>query len=145
MNLTYRPINQSDIDALYEVRMSVLENQIADQSMIPRELVVEVLNDGGSYACLHQEHIVGFSMATASGSIFALFVRPEYEGKGIGKTLLNMMLDYLKTKGVSKATLTTQPKSRADQFYQLQGWIRGEINTEGDVEFHYDLNKQKAK
>ena len=139
MPLIYRAVTEADIDQLFEVRTSVLENQI-DLSLIPRELVLEVLNDGGSYLCADNGYVVGFSMATASGSIFALFVRPEYEGQGIGKRLLQEALNYLKAKGLSQATLETMPDTRADAFYQKQGWVRGELNEDGDVEFIYDLS-----
>ena len=52
---------------------------------IPKSLVAEF-----------NRQVVAFSIADRqSGSIFALFVLPEYEGKGIGSRLLNTAVEWL--------------------------------------------------
>ena len=67
--------------------------------------------------------VLGFSAAdTRDGTIFALFVDPAHEGRGIGRALFARALDSLREAGHTTGSLTTQPGSRADRFYQRWGW-----------------------
>ena len=57
--------------------------------------------------------VVGFSMADrADASIFALFVLPGYEGRGLGSRLLDLAVDWLRANGAEKVWLTTGPRTR---------------------------------
>ena len=82
---------------------------------------------------------LGFSVADVrDGSIWALFVRPDSEGRGIGRTLLGMACDWLFAQGHPKISLSTGIGTRADRFYAAHGWQR-ELRP-GDREASYTLS-----
>ena len=77
--------------------------------------------------------IVGFICADANwisylaneqcGAIHELFVKPEFQKKGIGKKLVLHALDYFKNKNIKKAELWVGLKNeRAKKFYSCLGF-----------------------
>ena len=81
--------------------------------------------------------ILGFSAAdTRDGTIFALFIDPAHEGRGIGRALFAKALDSLRAAGHREGSLTTQPGSRADRFYQRAGWKVIGTSERGERIFH---------
>jgi GNAT superfamily N-acetyltransferase len=56
---------------------------------------VEYLTLRGKGWVCEMAQLVGFAIADLiDNNIWALFVHPDFEGKGIGKTLHDMMLDW---------------------------------------------------
>lgn len=136
--LHYRAARLDDLDELYDIRFSVLENQEPDPTAIPTPRVTAVLEEGGSWLCESDGRPVGFTMASASGrepNLFALFIRPGYEGRGIGRRLLALAEDWLRAQGVREARLSTDPGTRADRFYAEAGWERGAVGPDGEVRY----------
>lgn len=133
--MVFREAIIEDIPALSEVRLSVRENALSDPLRITREMYVAYLSESGKgWLCEIGGRVVGFSVASlADASIWALFVRPGYEGRGIGKTLLRLATDWLFDAGAQSVTLSTGAGTRADRFYERQGWQRGEIKDGGEV------------
>jgi GNAT superfamily N-acetyltransferase len=87
--------------------------------------------------------VVGFSVASLSdASIWALFVKPGYEGTGIGTSLLQLATDWLFSVGASTINLSTEAHTRADRMYERQGWKRGEINADGEVSYRLDKSSR---
>ncbi|MGR9174859.1 GNAT family N-acetyltransferase [Rhizobium leguminosarum] len=67
--------------------------------------------------------VVGFSAADPrNGNIWALFIAPGFERKGIGSILLAEACARLKSAGIERAWLTTDPNTRAERFYRAAGW-----------------------
>ncbi|MGI6413659.1 MAG: GNAT family N-acetyltransferase [Syntrophomonadaceae bacterium] len=57
------------------------------------------------------------------GFIYHLAVRPEYQKKGLGKKLLESMINEFKKQNVRKINLFVKNDNRwAMEFYQRQGW-----------------------
>ena len=54
--------------------------------------------------------------------MWALFVRPEAEGRGIGTALHAAMLEWLSRQPLERLWLTTGADTRARQFYATHGW-----------------------
>ena len=80
--------------------------------------------------------IVGFSIADrASGSIFALFVLPEHERRGIGSCLHGLALDWLWANGMTRLWPTTDPTSKAACFYERRGWRATGAAEHGDMRY----------
>jgi GNAT superfamily N-acetyltransferase len=91
---------------------------------------------GRGWVCEIDGRVVGFSYAAkADYSIWALFVLPEFEGRGIGKQLLKLAVDWLFDIGAERVSLSTEANTRADRFYLAQGWRRGEMKDEVEVKF----------
>lgn len=132
-----REATSNDIPSIFDIRFSVIENVLSD----PKKVTVEICNDflnrrGKGWVVEVDETVAGFSIASLEdGSIWALFVRPGFEGRGVGRELLKKAKDWLFAAGASEVHLTTEPGTRADGFYSKQGWSRGETTPEGEVRF----------
>ncbi len=133
--MIYREAKIEDIAALSEVRLSVKENALSNPQRITFEMYRTYLSEiGKGWLCEINGNVVGFSVASPEdNSIWALFVKPEYEGKGIGTKLLNLATQYLFENGASAVSLTTAVNTRADKFYEQSGWKRGAIGSDGEV------------
>ncbi|MER2493552.1 GNAT family N-acetyltransferase [Catenovulum sediminis] len=69
-------------------------------------------------------------------SIWALFVDPSYQRQGIGQLLLSTASNWLYQSGICKIYLSTGVNSRAEHFYQKQGWTRGAVLSTGQVTYY---------
>lgn len=91
---------------------------------------------GRGWVCEIGGKVVGFSYAAKEdASIWALFVLPEYEGRGVGKGLLQLAVDWLFASGSDEVKLGTEANTRADRFYKAQGWTRGGMKNDAEVWF----------
>jgi GNAT superfamily N-acetyltransferase len=135
-----REATVEDIPALSEVRQSVRENVLADPRRVTREIYAAYLGETGKgWLCEVEGEVVGFSIASAEDdSIWALFVKPSYEGRGVGKRLLRLATDWLFETGATSIALSTGAHTRADRFYEEQGWRRGELKPDGEVCYRLD-------
>jgi ribosomal protein S18 acetylase RimI-like enzyme len=135
-----REANAEDIPALSAVRLSVTENVLSDPRKVTPEMYAAYLGElGKGWLCESGGEVVGFSVASLSdSSIWALFVKPGYEGRGIGTRLLKLATDWLFEMGASSISLITAANTRADRVYERQGWKRGEIRPDGEVGYRLD-------
>lgn len=138
--MIFREANTEDIPALSEVRLSVRENVLSNPQRISRQMYETYLSEiGKGWLCEVDGEVVGFSVASLKdASIWALFVRPTHEGKGIGKGLLHLATTWLFEQGVMGIVLSTATGTRADSWYQKQGWKRGENESGGEVCYRLD-------
>ena len=69
--------------------------------------------------------LVGFARCTGDGvieaTIWDVAVNPVYQGRGLGKELMNYILKELKRIGISKVTLFAD--AEVVSFYKRQGWV----------------------
>jgi GNAT superfamily N-acetyltransferase len=139
--MQFRRATSADIDAIFVVRFAVRENVLSNPARVTREMCEDYLDKlGCGWVCEVDRRVVGFSYAArADSSIWALFVLPEFEERGIGKRLLTLATDWLFANGATQVALSTQANTRADRFYREQGWDRGEMKDE--VEVRYTLDK----
>ena len=106
-----------------EIRFAVRENKLLDPSRVTDADYHWFSDNPGIWVWEEDGSILGFSAAdTRDGTIFALFIDPEHEGRGIGRALFAKALEVLRRAGHTTGSLTTQPGSRADRFYQAAGW-----------------------
>lgn len=138
--MIFREANVEDIPALSEVRLSVTENALSDPQRITPEMYAAYLSASGKgWLCEVDGRVAGFSVASLTdASIWALFVRPGFEGRGIGTRLLELATGWLFRMGAPSVRLSTGANTRADRLYQRQGWQRGEIRPDGEVNFWLD-------
>ncbi len=142
--MIYREANVEDSAALSEVRLSVKENTLSNPQRITFEMYQTFLSEiGKGWLCEVNGSVVGFSVASLKdASIWALFVKPEYEGKGIGTKLLKLATQWLFEAGIPTISLSTDVNTRADNFYERLGWKRGEIRSDGEVCYTLDRPKE---
>ncbi|ALU45940.1 GNAT family N-acetyltransferase [Pseudoalteromonas rubra] len=132
-----REARQQDIARMSEIRLLVTENKLTDPGKITPQMYLEhIAGKGKSWVCELNGQIVGFSSAASEdGSIWALFILPQFEGLGMGKALLSLACDWLFSRTHEEISLYTQVNTRADGFYQALGWSRGAEDDLGDVSF----------
>ncbi|TAF99602.1 MAG: GNAT family N-acetyltransferase [Betaproteobacteria bacterium] len=126
---------------MHVVRVTVTENRLSNPARITPQMYIDFIDAlGRGWLCEIDSHVVGFSFAErADHSIWALFVLPEFERRGIGKTLLQLATDWLFELGAERVVLGTEINTRADRFYAAQGWRAGAV-TEGG-ERRYELRR----
>jgi GNAT superfamily N-acetyltransferase len=144
--LSQNQLGENELGALYEIRHSVTENRLGS-IVIPRDEVIRRCCEGGAWICLDDGRAVAFSIASMHpvAMPWALFVRPSHEGRGIGQQLMAYSMDWFREQKASVVTLSTDPETRADRFYQRQGWTRGGVNAAGEVAFTFDFCQETAR
>lgn len=137
MSLVFREAAAEDVPYLMAIRTSVTENVLSDPGSITPELCAEYLTViGKGWVCEIDCQLVGFSIAALKEtSIWALFIHPDFEGRGIGTMLLDLAVGWIFETGASKIFLSTGIDTKADQFYTSRGWSRGELLPNGEVRF----------
>ncbi|MEI8180096.1 GNAT family N-acetyltransferase [Aestuariivirga sp.] len=124
-----RPGQIADLPAIMRIRTSVAENHLSVEQMveigITNDSIAAEMTDGdlGCWVAMDGGEITGFSMADRrDGSIFALFMDANHEGKGHGSALLAACEAWLKQRGHAEAHLTTGRDTKAFAFYRRRGW-----------------------
>lgn len=115
--MIYRKATTDDIPQIQIVRNSVKENQLSDPNLITDELVKKFITERGTgFVCEIDDTIVGFSIVDfIENNVWALFLLPEYEGKGIGKKIHDYCLTNILAK--PKKTFGFQQKQILEQNY----------------------------
>jgi ribosomal protein S18 acetylase RimI-like enzyme len=142
MPLSIRPATPADIDTLFDIRTSVRENHLSREQMAELGITPQVLAKAitaGPCAWVAEIDGVagGFAMVdTAEGELFALFVRPECEGLGMGHLLLAAAEDQLFGAHETIWLVTDGGDGiRANAFYRRHGWqLAGRVD-ERDVRY----------
>ena len=132
MTFHYREIISEDSHSLLCLRASTRENAIPldileEEYNVTPESVSEGLNsDLKGWLCEDESgKIVGFSIGNKSnGEVSVVAIAPNYENLGIGKTLLNLVTEWLFSKGFESVWLGANPDSslRSYGFYRKLGW-----------------------
>lgn len=135
----------SDITQLQIIRNAVKENTLSDPGLITDNDYKEFLSSRGKgWVAEVTNKIVGFSIVDLhSHNIWALFVHPEYEDRGIGRLLHNRMLDWYFSQTKTKAWLSTSPGTRAESFYRKLGWVEIGTHEEGEIKFEMTCRNWK--
>lgn len=138
--MIFREAKKGDIRQIQAVRNSVKENKLSDPALVPDSDVEDyIVNRGKGWVCEIDNKIVGFAIVDMMDhNIWALFMHPEEEAKGIGKRLHGMMLDWYFGQTNETLWLGTAPDSRAERFYRLQGWKEVGIHGKGEIKFEMD-------
>ncbi len=113
----------SDVPAAHVIRLRVRENRLSDPSKVTeQDYHAFMARDTMSWVCEVDGLITGFVMVDMEKrNLWALFVAPEHEGKGIGRRLHDAMCSaYFARKDLLR--LSTGPASRAERFYRRAGY-----------------------
>lgn len=134
-----REAKREDIKQIQIVRNSVTENILSNPNLVTDEDCEEFITKRGKgWVCEIDKRIVGFSIADLKEkNIWALFLHPEFEKKGIGQRLHKTMLDWYFTQTKDKVWLSTTFNTRADRFYRKAGWT--DVGTYGDEEIKFEM------
>ncbi len=132
-----RRARDEDHARVTEIRNSVKENMLRDPSRVTVEDYIWFRDNPGVWVWEEDGQILGFSAAdTRGGSIWALFIAPGHERRGIGRALFEKACDVLRQDGHRTAWLTTDPGSWAEGFYRAAGWKVLGASPRGELIFH---------
>ena len=140
--MIYREAEIADITQMQFVRHAVKENRLSDPALVPDKDVEEYMtNRGKGWVCETDKTIVGFAMVDLiENNVWALFVHPDFEAMGIGKKLHRIMMDWYFVQTKEKIWLGTEPKSRAEKFYRMQGWKEVGVHGKGEIKFEMSFD-----
>ncbi len=135
--MKFREATSSDIPKIQTVRNSVKENVLSNPSVVTDVDCEEYLTRRGKgWVCEVQEKIIGFAIADLKDdNIWALFILPDHEGKGIGKQLHDQMLNWYFQQNKNSVWLSTSPNTRAERFYRKAGWKEKGKLPNGEIKF----------
>ena len=140
--MTIRSASLSDIPDLMRVRMGVRENRLSDPNKVQPHHCREMLEAGAGWVCEIDGAVVGFAIPDASrGSVWALFVDPAHERKGIGRLLHDTMVRWLFAAGHTSIWLTTDPNTRAEGFYRAAGWQEAGATADDEIRFELTASR----
>ena len=144
--MLYRSATIADIPGMSRVRMAVKENVLSNPDLVTPESYREMLEEkGAGWVCEIDGVIVGFAIVDLSDlNIWALFVDPDHDKKGIGRKLHDLMLDWSFDQDIEKLWLSTQPNSRAESFYRKAGWESTGLTDNGEIRFEIENTKYKS-
>jgi len=136
-----RKATRADHLRISDVRLSVRENRLSESKYDLVERIANWIFENSTFWAWEEDGAIqGFSAADPrDGTIFALFVHPAYEGRGIGRALLPLACQILRDNGHAIATLTTEAGTRAERFYRLDGWAEIGRQDDGQIIFQKTL------
>ena len=135
--MTYRTATVADIPGIFIVGFAVKENRLSDPSKVTEADCLDMIERRGcGWVCEADHQIVGFSFVDLQEkNVWALFILPEYENRGIGRKLHDLMLEWAFVRGVDSLWLSTVPGTRAEGFYQKMGWQKTGLTGSGEIRF----------
>ena len=127
----------SDIPGIQSIRNSVRENQLSDPKLVTDFDVEDyITRRGKGWVCEADKNLVGFAIVSIMDyNVWALFIHPNYEGKGIGRILHDKMIDWYFSITSETIWLSTAPGTRAELFYRLAGWEEKGSTGKGEMKF----------
>jgi GNAT superfamily N-acetyltransferase len=142
MPYRYRRALPQDAASCVAIRSKTRENALSVEQLRAIGVTVDSWRAGIEdesllgHVCLHADALVGYCFgAVDSGEILVLVVMPDHEGQGIGRALLNRVVDDFRRRGRSRLFLgcSSNPASRSHGFYRHEGWTAtGERDALGD-------------
>jgi GNAT superfamily N-acetyltransferase len=141
--MIFREAIPEDIPQMQIVRNSVRENILSNPALVTDEDCLEFITvRGKGWVCDIDDRIVGFAIADLKDdNIWALFLHPDFEGKGIGRKLQKLMLDWYFSQGKENVWLGTAFNTRAEAFYRKSGWK--EVGTNGPKEIKFEMTRDE--
>ena len=149
MTITYPPALAADAEACIVLRTQTRENAVTRAELAAAGITRETWAagiDAGLYpgvVALDGDVLAGYCFGHRdTGEIVVLALLPQYEGQGVGKTLLNRVVSLLRKQGHSRVFLgcATDPGVRSYGFYRHLGWrSTGVLNDAGDEVLEYLL------
>jgi GNAT superfamily N-acetyltransferase len=127
----------SDIAQIQIVRNAVKENMLSDPDLVTDKHCEDfITRRGKGWVCEVDKRIVGFSIVDlVDKNVWALFVHPEFDKKGIGRILHDTMVDWYFTQVTETIWLGTAPNTRAESFYRKAGWKEVGLHGKGEIKF----------
>jgi ribosomal protein S18 acetylase RimI-like enzyme len=147
MTITYRPAIPEDAADCIALRTRTRENAVTEAQLADAGITCETWSAGieaglyPGFVALDGSRLAGYCFGHRdTGEIVVLALLPEYEGRGVGKTVLHMTRDALRQLGFKRLFLgcATDPAVRSYGFYRHLGWrSTGTFDAAGDEVLEY--------
>lgn len=147
MLMIFRQATSDDIPQVQVVRNAVRENVLSNPGLVSDSDCEEYINQRGrGWVCEIAGRVVGFSIFDlVEHNVWALFVHPDHEKKGIGRKLHDEMMDWYFSESLEPAWLGTAPGTRAEEFYRKAGWREAGTHGKGEVKFEMTLREWQSR
>ena len=131
MQFTIRRALPADAGACVELRAETRENAISPERLRAYGITVEswasdIETDTlAGHVCFSEDKLVGYCFgARVTGEVVVLALLPEVECMGLGRRLLALVVQDLRTAGHSRLFLgcSPDPAGRSYGFYRHLGW-----------------------
>jgi GNAT superfamily N-acetyltransferase len=121
-----------DIPRLIEIRAAVRENRLVSVTIGPDDYGPYIA-DARCWVMVRADGAVQAFAAldAATASVWALFVDPAYEGRGLGRVLLDRLVAEARRRGLTALRLETAAGTRAERFYLRAGWKTASRDSKG--------------
>ena len=134
MTLAIRTAVASDIAGMHRVRLAVRENRLTSSVITEKHYIPFIEEVGRSWVAVEDGVVLGFAAGhKTTGNIWALFVDPAQEGRGLGVALHAAMVSWLFEQGLPRLWLGTEPGTRAQRFYEAAGWSFVRLSPDGEA------------
>ena len=135
--MIFREAENKDISQIQVVRNSVHENTLSDPALVSDKDVKDyIITRGKGWVCEMNNAIVGFAIVSLTDkNVWALFIHPGFEKRGIGRKLHTEMMDWYFHQTDEKIWLSTSPGTRAETFYRKAGWRESGTYGKGEIKF----------
>lgn len=136
-----------DIPQLQIIRNAVKENALSNPALVSDNDYVDYLTTSGKgWLWEVDDNIVGFAIADLKeNNIWALFIHPDHEAKGIGKQLHDTMMNWYFSQTKQTVWLSTAFNTRAEAFYRKQGWKNVGLYGTKEIKFEMDIDTWNKK
>ncbi|MGD1871419.1 MAG: GNAT family N-acetyltransferase [Mastigocoleus sp.] len=152
--MNIRKAQIADIETLFDIRTSVIENhqsreEIAELGITPETVSQMLQTDCCAWIAEVNNKAMAFSMANATEkTIVGIFVLPSFEGHGIGRALMQKAEDWLfSQQDTEEIWLLTgnEPKLRAYGFYLHLGWTPVGVIADGEMQGEMKFIKKRKR
>lgn len=132
-----RLANIVDVPRMRDIRNGVNENKLSDPNRFSVEDYSYFLSAPcRSWVASQDDYIVGFcSIDLPNSNVWALFVDPAFERKGAARLLFQTALFWYFKQTQTTIWLSTEPGTRAEQFYLAFGFSAVGITSSGEKRF----------
>lgn len=131
MKLRYREAKSTDLNRCATIRGLTGDNAIDLETLeafgVTYENWAPKIENGiySGFVAEDRDEVVAFCFGDMqTGEVLVLAILPVYEGSGVGRSLLSLIVDKLFSNGFSELWLAASPdpKIRAHGFYRHLGW-----------------------
>ncbi len=142
MTIEFKPATPDDSAEYVRLRGLTRENAVSEGRLRSLGITAETwAHDIRSsellgFVCHSNQQLVGYCFGnSSSGEVVVLAVRPAFEGQGIGRHLLSLVVAALRGQGHKRLFLgcSSDPTVRSHGFYRHLGWCSaGTVDDLGD-------------
>ncbi len=112
------------------------ENRLVSTTISDEDVRIAIEETGRGWVVEEEGEVAAFAIGNLiTGNVWALFVRPESEGRGYGRQLHDATIEWLFAAGADRLWLTTEPGTRAQRFYETAGWNLVGTTDQGELRY----------